>query len=331
MNGARGAGGRGVAAVVLNHRRADDTIACVRSLLASEGGAPEIIVVDNGSGDGSAERIAREFPSIVLIRNSENLGYAGGNNVGIKAALAGGASHVLVLNNDCTVAPDALGALLDAARGSGAGIVSPKVLDALSPGVIQYAGYRNLHYIAQGIPVGEGEADRGQYDMERELDAAPGCALLLSRRLCEEVGLFDEQFFSYSEELDLCRRARRAGLRILYAPRARVRHRKAATLGEGSPGHLYYLTRGRLIYARKHLGWPAFLLLFLPYFAAAKLAKPAALFALRGRWDCVAALGRAVAWNLRTPVLRQPAPRRRTARRGISPSPGGIRGGRRRC
>lgn len=293
-----------ITAVVLNYRRADDTVACVRSLLASEGGAPEIVIVDNGSGDGSAERLAREFPSLALIRNRENLGYAGGNNAGIRAALARGAEHVLVLNNDCTVAPDAVPGLLDAARRSGAGIVSPKVLDARSPGVIQYAGYRNIHLLAQGIPVGEGEEDRGQYDRERDLDAAPGCAMLLSRRLCERVGLFDEQFFSYSEELDLCRRARRTGFRIFYAPRARVRHRKAATLDEGSPDYVYYLARGRLIYARKHLGWAAFLLAFLPYFAAVKLAKPALLFALRGRRDCIAALGRAVSWNMRNPIVR---------------------------
>lgn len=295
-----------VVAVVLNYRRPVDTVGCVRALLESEGGAPEIIIVDNGSPDGSAERLAREFPSLTLIRNPTNLGYAGGNNVGIRAALDGGAERILVLNNDCTVAPDAVAALAEAAGRTGADIVSPKVLDARLPGIIQYAGYRNIHLLAQGIPVGEGERDRGQYDRERELDAAPGCALLLTRRLLERVGLFDEQFFSYSEELDLCRRAREAGCRILYAPRARVLHVKAATLDARSPDYVYYLARGRLIYARKYLGWAAFALVFLPYFIAVKLAKPAVGFALGGRWDCVGALGRAVSWNLRNKVQRQP-------------------------
>lgn len=296
--------GARVAAVVLNYCRCGDTIACVRALLDSEGGAPAIVIVDNGSPDGSAKRLAREFPSLALLRNTGNLGYAGGNNVGIRAALEGGAEYVLVLNNDCTVAPEALSALVEAARRTGAGVVSPKVLDARDPGVIQYAGYRNLHLLSQGIPVGEGERDRGQYDRERELDAAPGCALLLSRRLLERVGLFDEQFFSYSEELDLCRRARDAGCRILYAPRARVRHAKAATLDARSPDYVYYLARGRLIYARKHLGWAAFALVFLPWFIAVKLLKPSAGFAFRGRWDCIGALARAVSWNLRNAVRR---------------------------
>ncbi|MDD5557754.1 MAG: glycosyltransferase family 2 protein [bacterium] len=297
-------GGARTAAVVLNYRRADDTAACVRSLLASEGADPEIIIVDNGSGDGSAERLASLFPSLVHLRSGENLGYAGGNNLGIREALRRGADYVLVLNNDCTVAPDAVAAMVEAARARGASIVSPKVHDARRPGVIQYAGYRNIHLLAQGVPVGEGRTDRGQYDRPREVRAAPGCAMLLDRGLCESVGLFDEQFFAYSEELDLCRRATAAGRRIVYAPAALVRHRKAATLDAGSPAYAYYLTRGRLIYARKHLGWGGFLLLFLPYFAVAKVLRPAAAAALAGRWDVVRAILRAIGWNLRHPVAR---------------------------
>ncbi|MCX6356547.1 MAG: glycosyltransferase family 2 protein [Candidatus Aureabacteria bacterium] len=295
-----------VTAVVLNYRRSGDTVACVASLKKSGGCGVSVIVVDNGSGDGSPERILAADPDVRMIRMPVNRGYAGGNNAGIRAALAGGANHIFIVNNDCTVAPDALRVMAGAARRSGAGIVSPKVYDAARPGTIQYAGYRNLHLLAQGVPVGEGERDEGQYDRETTMYAAPGCAMLLSRALCETVGLFDEQFFSYSEELDLCRRAREAGCRILYAPRARVLHVQAATLGARSAGYVYYLARGRLIYARKHLGWAAFALVFLPYFIAVKLAKPAAGFALRGRWDCIGALGRAVSWNLRNKVQRQP-------------------------
>jgi GT2 family glycosyltransferase len=324
----------GVAAVVLNYRRPDDTIACVRSLLLSEGGVPEIIVVDNDSGDDSAERILRAFPALRLLRNPRNLGYAGGNNAGIRAALADGAEFVFVVNNDCTVDPGAVEALVEEARRSGAGIASPKVHDARRPGIIQYAGYRNLHLLAQGIPVGEGRRDRGQYDRARDLSAAPGCAILFSRRLIEEVGFFDERFFCYSEELDLCRRAREAGFRIRYAPRALVRHRGAATLDARSPDYVYYLTRGRLIYARKHLGWAAFALLFLPWFAAVKLVKPAACHAFRGRWDCIGALRRAVAWNLRNRIPRGPrggAPcaldRGEAARTSPSAHPGGPAAG----
>ncbi|HIE47791.1 TPA: glycosyltransferase family 2 protein [Candidatus Bipolaricaulota bacterium] len=294
-----------VAAVVLNHRRADDTIRCVESLRASEGIRPRIIVVDNGSGDDSAERIEAACPGIELIRSASNRGYAGGNNLGISAALRGGAEQVLVLNNDCVVAPDTLYLMVEAARRLGADIVSPKVLDFGKRGVIQYAGYRNIHILAQGVPVGEGERDTGGFSEEREMNAAPGCAMLLSRRLCEEVGLFDEQFFAYSEELDLCRRARRKGLTIVFVPRARVWHEKAATLSEGSPDYVYHLTRGRLIYARKHLGWPAFLFVFLPYFISVKIVKPCILYLLKRRCRNIKALWRAVGWNLRNRVRRE--------------------------
>lgn len=294
----------GIAAVVLNYRRVDDTLECIRSLMASEGVSLEIIVVDNCSRDGSAERIASAFPKLRILCTAANLGYAGGNNLGIRAALRDGARAILVINNDCTVERHTVARMVEAAASGGAGIVSPKVCDYFRPDTIQYAGYRNLHFLAQGIPVGEGERDKGQYDRPRELNAAPGCAMLLSRRLCEMVGLFDEQFFSYSEELDLCRRATEEGFRIVFAPLARVWHKKAATLDEGSPDYAYYLTRGRLIYARKHLGWCAFAAIFLPYFIAVKLVKGTLLFALTGRWRHIAAMYRAVGWNMRNSVKK---------------------------
>lgn len=291
--------GASVFAVVLNYRRPGDTIDCVRSLRRSEGLKPSIIVVDNGSDDGSAARIAESFPDVHLIRNRSNLGYAGGNNVGIREALKRGAEYVLVINNDSTVAPDALGRMVGAACARGAGIISPKVYDFFKPDIIQYAGYRNIHLLAQGLPVGEGERDEGQYEREVEMSAAPGCAMLLDRRLLESVGLFDELFFAYSEELDLCRRALAAGYRILFVPSAHVWHKKAATLSPRSPEYTYYLTRGRLIYARKHLGWGAFLLVFLPYFVAAKMLKPMVVYALLWRPRNIGALLKAVWWNVR--------------------------------
>lgn len=303
MNGS-GNGASTVAAVILNYRRPEETVECVRSLLASAGTAPRIIVVDNGSDDGSADLIAEAVPGVHLIRCRDNIGYAGGNNVGIRAGLEGPAGHVFVINNDCIVAPDALERMVATASESGADIVSPKVYDYFSPGEIQYAGYRNLHLLAQGVPVGEGQVDRGQFDRERLLDAAPGCALLLSRRLCEQVGLFDEQYFAYSEELDLCRRAREKGLKILFVPAARVWHKKGATLSQGSPDYVYYLTRGRLIYARKHLGWAAYIFVFLPYFMAVKVIKPCIGYLLRRRWGNISAILRAVSWNLTNRVYR---------------------------
>jgi GT2 family glycosyltransferase len=287
-----------VAAVVLNYRRAEDTITCVKSLSQSEGVEQSIIVVDNGSDDDSADRIEAAFPGIRLILNRSNIGYAAGNNVGIRAALEGGADYVFIVNNDCVVAPDALRIMVESALSREAGIVSPKVYDFYDREIIQYAGYRNLHLLAQGIPIGEGEMDTGQYEVEREMNAAPGCAMLLSRRLCEEAGLFDENFFAYSEELDLCRRARERGFRILFVPAAHVWHKKAATLDALSPEYTYYLTRGRLLYARKHLNRWALLFIFMPYFVVVKLVKPLLLFIFQGRWKNVTALMRATTWNL---------------------------------
>lgn len=294
-----------IVAVVLNYRLADDTVQCVESLLGSGAASPIVIVVDNGSGDGSAERIAAACPGVEMIPLPSNLGYAGGNNVGMRRALERGADCVLVINNDCVIAPDALSLMVERARSRGADIVSPKILDFFAKDLIQYAGYRNIHLLAQGVPVGEGQRDGARFDEEREMDAAPGCAMLLSRRLLESVGLFDEQFFAYSEELDLCRRAREKGCTILFVPGARVWHKKAATLHSESPDYVYLLTRGRLIYARKHLGWLPFLCVFLPYFLAIKVVKPSLLYLLRGRWRSIGALARAIGWNLRNRVYKE--------------------------
>jgi len=291
-----------VAAIVLNYRRPADTIECIRSLLRSERVELKVIAVDNGSGDGSAEQIAASFPTLSMLRIPLNLGYAGGNNVGLREALRNGADYFFIVNNDCTVAPDALSKMCDAAQSTGAGIMSPKIFDYARPDTLQYAGYRNLHLLAQGIPVGEGEKDKGQYDRLAELNAAPGCAMLIRRSVLEQVGLFDERFFCYSEELDLCRRATEARYRILFVPAARAWHKKAATLDERSPEYLYYLTRGRLIYARKHLGWYGFIFVFLPYFLTVKLLKGIVVSVFSGRGRNAGALLRAVGWNVRNRI-----------------------------
>jgi hypothetical protein len=212
-----------------------------------------------------------------------------------------------VINNDCVVAPDTLRELLRRAESRSAGIACPKVLDYNQRTLIQYAGYRNIHILAQGVAVGEGEPDHGQYDTERICNAAPGCALLLTARLIRDVGLFDEQFFAYSEELDFCRRATRRGFKILYVPSARVWHRKGATLTHASPDYMYHLTRGRLLYARKHLGFFPFTFVFLPYFIVVKCLKPCVLYGLTGRTAHCNALMRAVGWHARNRVRRPAA------------------------
>ena len=171
-----------VAAVVLSWNRRDDTLACLRSLAAADP-APHVIVVDNASTDGTSEAVRREFPAIELIENPANLGFAEGNDVGIRHALAHGADHVLVLNNDTEVDPAFLAPLLDeASRRPDAGALSPKILFAEPPDLIWFAGAEyDPHSGYNGRQRGYREHDDGSFDTVVETGRVCGAAMLVPR------------------------------------------------------------------------------------------------------------------------------------------------------
>jgi GT2 family glycosyltransferase len=248
-----------VAAVVLSWNRRGDTLACLRSLAAVEDPAPHVILVDNASADGTVEAARKEFPAVQVIVNAGNLGFAEGNNVGIRDALAHGAEHVLVLNNDTEVDPAFLRALLDeAARRPDAGALCPKILFADPPDLIWFAGagydpksgYNGRHR-------GYREPDDGRFDSVVETDRACGAAMLVPRAVLEQVGVFDPALFAYSEDTDWSLRAREAGYCLYVVPASRVHHRvSAASGGESSPTALYYDLRNALVVAERHAPLP---------------------------------------------------------------------------
>ena len=243
-----------VAAVVLSWNRREDTLACLRSLAAAEP-QPEVIVVDNASTDGTAEAVRREFPAFHLIENPSNLGFAEGNDVGIRYALARGADHVLVLNNDTEVDRGFLAPLLEEAeRRSDAGALSPKILFAEPRDLVWFAGaeyeprsgYNGRHR-------GYRERDDGRFDAVVETGRVCGAAMLVPREVLEKVGVFDPELFAYSEDTDWSLRAREAGYRHYVVPASRVWHKvSAASGGESSPTALYYDLRNALVVAERH-------------------------------------------------------------------------------
>jgi GT2 family glycosyltransferase len=241
--------------VVLNWRRAADTIRCVESVLRTSYQPVEIVVVDNASGDGSVARLTEAFPKIAVIENSENLGYAGGNNAGIRYALDRGADYVLLLNNDAVVDRNLVRDLLAAAEGDRRiGIVGPKIYDYDVPTRIWFAGAVIDWETGESPHIGLGEIDRGQYDDVVEVDRLTGCAMLVSRSVLDRVGLFDPDYFLYYEDVDLCVRAARAGYKSVCVRSAKVWHKESSSTGarHGSDLHTYYHTRNRLIFLRKH-------------------------------------------------------------------------------
>jgi GT2 family glycosyltransferase len=243
-----------VTAVVLSWNRREDTLACLRSLVAADP-APKVIVVDNASTDGTSEAVRREFPDIELIENPENLGFAEGNDVGIRHALAHGADHVLVLNNDTEVDRSFLAPLLEeAARRPDAGALSPKILFADPPDLIWFAG---AEYDARsgynGRHRGYREPDDGRFDAVVETGRVCGAAMLVSRQVLEKVGVFDPELFAYSEDTDWSLRAHEAGYKHYLVPSSRVWHKvSAASGGESSPTALYYDVRNALVVAERH-------------------------------------------------------------------------------
>jgi GT2 family glycosyltransferase len=237
-------------AVVLSWNGREDTLACLDSLRGIE-----TVCVDNGSTDGSAEAVAERFPEVELIRTGVNLGFAAGNNVGIRRALDRGAGWVLLVNNDALVEEGLLAALERAAAARpDAGVLACKVLFADSDR-LWYAGASFDPLLGRSRHAGFGRADEpGEL---RDVVRATGTGMAVSRAAIEEAGLLDEELFLYAEDLEWCLRIRRAGFAIVYVPEARLRHRvSAAAGGAGSPTTSFYETRNMLSVVERYRPLP---------------------------------------------------------------------------
>lgn len=277
-----------VAIVILNWNRKEDTLECLRSVqgLRIENYELSVIVVDNASSDDSVEAVKRfiknknlpsaEPCSFVLLENEKNLGFAAGNNVGIKHALAQGADFVLILNNDTIVDKNLIEDFLSGAEEyKEAGVFSPKIYFA--PGfeyhledyktderghVIWYAGgiidWNNVLGSNRGVD----EVDKKQYDKAVTTDFATGAAMFVRREVLEKIGGFDERYFMYLEDADFCVRARGAGWRVMYLPKPQLWHKVGRSAGIGSSLNDYFISRNRLLFGMQYASTRAKLALF---------------------------------------------------------------------
>jgi len=209
--------------IILTWNGKEDTIECLNSLLKVNYDNFDITVVDNASNDDSAERIAAEFPSVKLLKNNENLMYAGGNNVGIKEALRGEAEYILLLNNDTILHEDFLKYLLESFKSDDKiGIVAPKINYYNNRKLIWYAGgFVNL-FTGNIFHRGLRKWDDGKYDLSNEVDYATGCCMLIKRKLFEKIGLLDEEYYIYSEDVDFSFKAHAAGYKVVFEPRSLI-------------------------------------------------------------------------------------------------------------
>ena len=240
-----------ISVIIVNWNRRELLRASLASLRLQKGAGFEVIVVDNGSTDGSADLAEREFGCRV-IRNPDNRGFCAANNQGIAAARG---DFVALLNNDAEAEPGwlaALRAVFD--ERPEIGMAASKVLVYEDPQRIDKAGHL-IYPDGQNRGRGTGAIDRGQFDSLEECLWPDGCAAMYRKRMLDQIGGFDEDFFAYADDAELGLRARIAGWRCLYVPDAVVRHHRGATLGLGSARRLELIERNRVLLAAKLFPW----------------------------------------------------------------------------
>ncbi len=221
-----------IAIIVLNWNRCELTLQCLRSLDNLSYDSYRTIVVDNGSQDGSVEAIKSQFPQVELVSLNENLGYARGNNKGLEAALMLDPDWIMFLNNDTEVAPDLLEALMEGLRRFTDGAVfGPKIYYGDKDDVIWYAGGEVSFFWGRTRHRGIREPDRGQYDEPEQIDFVSGCCLLIRADLVSRLGGFDPSYLLYTEDVDLCHRARQQGVACYYIPDGQVWHHISSSIG----------------------------------------------------------------------------------------------------
>lgn len=295
-----------VSVITVNFNGAVLTGALVESLRRHVTGPLEIIVVDNGSQEDEAKLLQMRYPEIRTIRSDRNLGFAGGNNLGMKAASG---EYLLLLNNDTEVKDDTLHFLAETLHSRPeAGAVCPKILFFDPPKTIQFAGYTPLTRITlRNALVGFGAADDGSYDTPHDTPYAHGAAMMIRRDVLNKAGYIPECYFLYYEELDWSERIREAGYAIAYDPRCTVYHKESATTGRQSPLRAFYLTRNRLLFARRNRSG-AERLLSLIYQTTVAAPKRLAAALLRGRFSEANAVVRGVRYYFALPHMGTPHP-----------------------
>ncbi|MEI8031764.1 MAG: glycosyltransferase family 2 protein [Chlorobiaceae bacterium] len=241
--------------VILNWNGAGDTIACLGSLEGELSPSCRALVVDNGSTDGSPERISEAFPETELLRLPFNTGYAGGNNAGFRRAVEMGAEYVIFLNNDTLVESGFSRPLLETLqRNASAGVAVPKICYLSRPDTIWYAG--GIVDLSTGriAHVGLRKKESAEYDRPGVTGYATGCCFAMRCSDFLSIGGFDESFAMYAEDVDLSLRVRHSGMSIEYTPSSKVLHKVSASLSGNSFSKLSRRTRGTLRLLRKHGG-----------------------------------------------------------------------------
>jgi Predicted glycosyltransferases len=235
--------------ITINYNGFKDTCELIDSITFTDN--MEVIVVDNGSVENEASLILERYPQVKAIRSNKNLGFAGGNNLGLKAAKG---KYLFLVNNDTFFRDFNIKPLIERLESSPTiGIVCPKICFAWGNNPIQFAGYTPLSKVTvRNHAIGYGEEDKGQYNTAHPTPYAHGAAMLIKREALEIVGLMPECYFLYYEELDWSMMFTRSGYDIWYEPACTIYHKESQSTGQNSPLRTYYITRNRLLLVKRN-------------------------------------------------------------------------------
>ena len=259
----------------------------------------EVIVVDNGSDLDPTEMIMKNYPEVIAIRSSKNLGFAGGNNLGIRHA---NGEFIFFVNNDTLFEENVIVELIKPFyQDEKIGIISPKVIYYETPNIIQYAGATEINSLTgRNKIVGQGENDNNELFKSDFTYFAHGAAMIIRKCLVEKVGIFPEVFFLYYEELDYSYRTRKTGFKIYFNSKAVIYHRVSYSVGEDSPLKVYYMTRNRIMFMQRNFTGIRFMI-FILFFILFTIPKNSFNYIISGRKDLLSSFYKAILWNLKTP------------------------------
>jgi GT2 family glycosyltransferase len=288
-----------ISIITLNYNQVDITCEFLESTRSLQYPNYEILVCDMASATDPTEKILQgNYPSTRVLKSKKNLGFAGGNNWGMRQARG---EYIFIVNNDTEVTPDLLDKLIyPFLNDPEIGVTCPKIKYYSSPNIIQYAGFNPMNvYTGRTTSIGLMQEDRGQYNESRQTSAAHGCAMMVKREILERVGMFAEKFFLYYEEWDWSARITKANYKIWYTADAEIYHKESLTVGKSNPIKVYYHTRNRILYMRRNSNMFQFTV-FTFVFTFFVVPKTMIIYFFKKEFLQLQYFLKGILWNLRT-------------------------------
>ena len=286
-----------VSIITLNYNQTQVTCEFLESTRKLNYSNYEILVCDMASDvDPTPLIIGGNYPNTRLLKSKQNLGFAGGNNWGMRQAHG---DFIFIVNNDTEITPDCISQLLEPFyKDPAIGVTSPKIKFFFHPNIIQYAGFNPINsFTGRTSTIGEMEEDKGQFDISGPTQAAHGCAMMIKKEIIEALGMFPEKFFLYYEEWDWSARIKKAGYKIWYTSEAVIYHKESMSVGKRNPMKVYYHTRNRILYMRRNTDI-FHLLVFCGFFVFFTVPKSIFNYLLTRQFEHLKLFLKGAAWNL---------------------------------